>query len=147
MKIDRYRVVMSISTAIILALLAWLGNILVSDTRAVGVYQNLTVEPVNDGLCPGDTVTYSQTVDYRDTPAIVMIVGSVWSIDDQETVVYETQPRWVNYTEPAKIVGGGEWTIPWNFPPGTYERRLAGQAMGRDPQMFSVRFTVVSDCT
>lgn len=93
MKIDRYRVVMLISTAIILALLAWLGNILVSDTRAVGVYQSLTVEPVNDGLCPGDTVTYSQTVDYRDTPAIVMIVGSVWSVDRNRMVVYETEPR------------------------------------------------------
>ncbi len=148
-RIDTYRAVMLTTTFIVLVLIAWIANIVIfgANTRPIGTYASIDIEPANASLCPGDTVTYSQTVNYRDTPAVVMIVDSLWSVDNGRTVLYESEPRWANYTEPAQIVGSGTWEIPIDLSPGTYERRVSGQAMGRDPQMFTVRFTVVDDCT
>jgi hypothetical protein len=149
MKTEVYRATMAFITLLILGLVAWV-SVLISEglqDTSVSSYADLVVEPVNAHLCPGDTVVYTQTVTYKEAPVVVRIVSSIWSIDQQQMVVYDTAPRWGNFPEPVTFSGRVEWTIPKDFTPGLYERRVSSQAQGHDPQMFVVRFAVIESCT
>jgi hypothetical protein len=147
-KTEVYRTVMGGITLLILGLVIWVSVLISREIKGTSVssYADLVVEPANGIVCPGDLLVYTQTVSYQDTPVVVRLVASVWSVDQQRMVVYDTAPRYANFLEPVTFTGRVEWPIPEDFQPGLYERRVSGQAEGREPRMFVVRFTVADDC-
>lgn len=148
MKIDTYRITMLISTSIILALMAALIYIIMhrQQLQAVTTYRYSVITTNTKPLCPGDLVIYDQVANFTDTPAVLGIVASVWSVDEQRNVIYDTAPNYVNYPYPVTVNLHGEWKVPDTLKPGRYERRQSTTASGRKSQMFTVTFTVADGC-
>jgi hypothetical protein len=148
MKTEVYRTIMGFITLLILGLVVFVSYIISNgvQNKSVSFYGEPVVEEANHNLCPGDAVVYTQTVTYEDTPVVVRLVASIWSVDKQRMVVYDTAPRYANFLEPVTFSGRVEWPVPDDFEPGAYERRVSGQAEGHKPQMFVVDFTVIEDC-
>jgi len=113
---------------------------------AVTIYEFPVIKTNDKPLCAGDVVVYDQVAHFSDTPTTVRIVSTVWSVDQNITVIADKNVSYVNYTVPTTVRLHGEWAIPPDLPPGHYERRLFTTAEARKSQGFAVTFTVSDKC-
>lgn len=77
-----------------------------------------------------DIVRYTVASIIQRTPVLVESARTIWSVDQQRTVVFAENPRRVIWLEPTTITGTVTMTIT-TLPPGRYEVR--GMGYGHRP--------------
>lgn len=113
---------------------------------SVATYEIPVITTNNNPLCPGEKVVYDQVAHFNDTPTTIRVASTVWSVDNNITVISDKAPPYVNYMHPTTVNLHGEWVIPADLPPGKYERRIVSTAEAHQSKGFAVPFEVKANC-
>lgn len=108
-------------------------------------YRFATVTPSKSALCPGQELIYRQQADVRIAPSTVRVVASIWSFNEDRTIVPDDNPRFFNYTVPTVVFMIGSYLIP-DLSAGAYELRVSSTAEARQSAIFTVPFMVPAEC-
>lgn len=108
-------------------------------------YRYSTIDPGAPALCPGETFTYRQEMTIRDTPVQLRLAQTIWSVDNESTVLSDTQPEFRNYSAPVTVRSTTVFTVPM-LPPGEYELRETATGENWRTAVHSVVFGVRAGC-
>lgn len=96
--------------------------------------------------CPGSLIVYRQEMIISDAPAIIERVQSVWSIDEEQTVLFDDSPEWTSFSDVTMVRRVHDFKVP-TLRPGAYELRVAVTGGYRwNTSLYRVRFTVPPGC-
>ena len=99
----------------------------------------------NQSLSHGETLMYRQEITIRDTPVQLRVADSFWSVDNERTMLADTEPEFRNYTTPVTVHIDGAAVVP-PLTPGEYEFRESATGESWRTAVFGVRFTVRTGC-
>lgn len=112
-----------------------------------GAYYEPTLAYPQIGLlCPGETLSFDYQVVVVRSPLIVRAVESVFSLDQNRTLVADTDYSMVIETAQGVIQLHREYTLPLTLPPGRYEYRRAIEQGYSGTSALAVPFEVRQGC-
>jgi hypothetical protein len=97
-------------------------------------------------VCPGEILSYQARIVVTQVPTHVEIVESLWSVDQQRTVLFDLEPAWAAYARTGEFTRTFEFPLPTDLAPGAYELNHAAGAYLTPPSGFAVPFRVRADC-
>ncbi len=101
------------------------------------------VDNPKEEVCPGETIPVWVVVDVIHSQ-VIQITESWWSVDRQNTVVFDNEPIYSAYDQQTHVERTWPVTIPDELGPGRYELKIAVKGAGHTSAVASVPFTVLS---
>lgn len=132
------------------------ANYLQSQLRPPLVYTT-TPDKRERIVCPGEILTYDFTLEVRETPTVLLVYKSLWSVAKGQNVAGASSAEvlaftWIDKTEidrssdyeVPRTIGTGQNKQP--LPPGAYRVNVGAVSEGRETVGFAVDFTVPENC-
>ncbi|MCD0164869.1 hypothetical protein IHN32_00325 [Deinococcus sp. 14RED07] len=105
--------------------------------------------PVSYQLCPGDTLVYQPRLTVTRTPALIVVVRTLWDVAEQRTLVPERTPSyfvWTDQDRGQSVQRTVRYPLPDDLLPGLYEVRGATAALNSEATAYVVRFAIPESC-
>lgn len=148
-RLARYGAWVVTSLLILLAyvLLFWLAT---SINRPPPVhYTQSSYEPERPAYCPGQTVTYTSNLIVTTVPAVVIVVRTLWNVEQNVAYSRELNPTWYVWTADLKdipVIRNTAFALPLELPDGPYEIRVGASTINGAASTYRVPFMVGKKC-
>jgi uncharacterized membrane protein YhdT len=101
---------------------------------------------ISNPIVCGDIITYDVRIRYHKIPVIAISTRTVFDIDNQKTVIWDTAPRHTIMTGARVYEVTQVYVLSAHLPPGHYELRVATSTSTSNPSIVVMPFTVPVDC-
>lgn len=108
-------------------------------------YRYAVIDSGTGALCPGETITYRQEMTIQDAPVQLRLAQTVWSVDEDRTVIPDDKPEFRNYSTPVTVRTTEDFIVP-DLAPGKYELRETATGENWRTAAYSVLFAVRVGC-